>query len=130
MLLDASALIAFLLGEEGGAEVLRVVSSRPCLVSSITLTETQGKLIGRGEYTPKQVQARIDPLLGFVREVPFDGACREKAVFYYARRSPYALSLGDAACPGTAEVLGVDVMTAERGWTKILDLPFKVHLIR
>ena len=130
MLLDASALLAFLLKEEGGLEVLNVVSSRPCSISSVTLTEVQGKLVGRGDFTPRQVEAQLGPLLGFVREVPFDSACREKASFYYARKSPYGLSLGDAACLGTAEALKLDVLTAEKGWAEIPDLPFKVQLIR
>lgn len=130
MLLDASALLAFLLKEEGGLEVLEVVSSRQCWISSVTLTEVQGKLVGRGDFTPRQVEAQLGPLLGFVREVPFDATCREKASFYYARKSPYGLSLGDAACLGTAEALKVDVLTAERGWAEIPDLPSKVQLIR
>ena len=133
MLLDASALLAFLLKEEGGLEVLNVVSSRPCSISSVTLTEVQGKLVGRGDFTPRQVEAQLGPLLGFVREVPFDSACREKASFYYAyyaRKSPHGLSLGDAACLGTAEALKLDVLTAEKGWSEIPDLPFQVHLIR
>lgn len=130
MLLDASALLAYLLREEGGAEVLKVVASRSCTISSVTLTEIQGKLIGKGAYTAGQVQAQLGPLLGFVREVAFDPACRDKAVFYYARKSPYNLSLGDAACLGTAEALGLDVLTAERGWANIPDLPFTVQLIR
>lgn len=130
MLLDASALLAYLLKEEGGAEVLKVVASRSCTISSVTLTEIQGKLIGKGAYTAGQVEAQLGPLLGFVREVAFDEVCREKAVFYYARKSPYSLSLGDAACLGTAEALGLDVLTAERGWAQIPDVPFTVHLIR
>ena len=130
MLLDASALLAFLLKEAGGLEVLNVVSSRPCWISSVTLTEVQGKLVGRGDFTSRQVEAQLRPLLGFVREIPFDSSCREKASFYYARKSPYGLSLGDAACLGTAEALKLDVMTAEKGWAEIPNLPFQVHLIR
>lgn len=96
----------------------------------MTLTEVQGKLIGRGDFTPGQVRAQIDSLLGFVREVPFDAACWERAVFYSARTSPYDLSLGDAACLGTAEAMNLNALTAERGWSSIPDLPFKVQLIR
>ncbi|WP_229839137.1 PIN domain-containing protein [Deinococcus piscis] len=110
--------------------MLEVVSSRQCWISSITLTEVQGKLVGRGDFTPHQVEAQLGSLLGFVREVPFDAQCREKASFYYARKSPYGLSLGDAACLGTAEAMKVDVLTAEHGWAEIPDLPFEVKLIR
>ena len=130
MLLDASALLAFLLKEAGGLEVLNVVSSRPCLISSVTLTEVHGILVGRGDFTPRQVEAQLGPLLGFVREIPFDSSYRVKASFYYARKAPYGLRLGDAACLGTAEALKLDVLTAEKGWAEIPGLPFKVQLSR
>jgi len=99
-------------------------------VSSVTLTEAEGKLVGRGDFTHGQVQSKYSALLALIMEVPFDPACRARAAFYYARKAPYDLSLGDAACLGTAEVLGSDVLTAERGWARIPDLPFKVRLIR
>lgn len=122
--------MAYLGDEPGAEEVLNVVSSRSCWASSVTLAEVEGKLVGRGTLTHGQVQGNYSGLLALVREVPFDSACRARTAFYYARKSPYDLSLGDAACLGTAEVLGSDVLTAERGWAKIPDLPFKVHLIR
>jgi ribonuclease VapC len=122
--------MAYLLGEDGGEKSLQVIASRPCFVSSVTLTELEGKLVGRGDFIPQQVQAALDPLLSLVSEVAFDAQCRPRAAFYYARKSPYGLSLGDAACLGTADALGYDVLTAERGWGEIPDLPFQVHLIR
>ena len=130
MLLDASALLAYLSNEPGTDEVRTVLASQPCLVSSVTLTEAEGKLVGRGEFTHGQVNANYKQLLSLLQEVAFDAACREKAAFYYARKSPYNLSLGDAACLGTAEALKLGVLTAERGWTQIPDLPFAVRLIR
>ena len=89
-----------------------------------------GKRRGHGDFTHGQVQEQYAKLLAVVQEIPFDAECREKVAFYYARKSPYALSLGDAACLGTAEALKVDVLTAEQGWAKIPDLPFQVRLIR
>jgi ribonuclease VapC len=127
---DASALIAYLLREPGIDVVIDHLNSGHCQVSSVTLTELEGKLVGRGDFTHGQVQTAIQTLLSITQEVPFDTQCREKAAFYYARKSPYDLILGDAACLGTAEALGTDVLTAERGWAKIPDLPFKVNLIR
>ena len=129
MLLDASALMTYLLNEPGANEVLRVISDRSCAVSSVTLTELEGKLVGRGAFTPDQVRAALTPLLALAREVPFDARCRTQAAFYYARKVPYDLSLGDAACLGTAGALGMDVLTAERGWRNISDLPFRVEVI-
>ncbi|SEI91381.1 PIN domain nuclease, a component of toxin-antitoxin system (PIN domain) [Deinococcus reticulitermitis] len=130
MLLDASALLAYLTNEPGTDEVRAVLLEGPCWISSVTLTEAEGKLVGRGDFTHGQVQDKYSALLALVREEPFDSVCRARAAFYYARKSAYNLSLGDAACLGTAEALGLDVLTAERGWAKVPDLPFKVHLIR
>ena len=130
MLLDASALLAYLTGESGTDVVLNIISRQHCWVSSVTLTEVEGKLVGRGQFTHGQVHERYTKLLSLLTEVPFDAACRERAVFYYARKSPYNLSLGDAACLGTAEALSMDVLTAERGWQAIPDLPINVELIR
>jgi ribonuclease VapC len=130
VVLDASALIAYLLREPGIEVVIHHLNSGRCQVSSVTLTELEGKLVGRGDFTHGQLQTAIQTLLSVTQELPFGAQCREKAAFYYARKSPYDLSLGDAACLGTAQVQGKDVLTAERGWAKIPDLPFKVNLIR
>jgi len=123
-------LLAYLSNEPGTDEVRTVLAAQPCMTSSVTLTEAEGKLVGRGELTHGQVNANHNQLLSLLHEVPFDAACREKAAFYYARKLPYNLSLGDAACLGTAEALKLDVLTAERGWAQIPDLPFALRLIR
>lgn len=130
LLLDASALMAVFRREAGATVVTAALSERSCRISSVTLTEMEGKLVGRGDYTHHQVQMAWGQLAPFVAELPFDVDCREKAAFYYARRSPYNLSLGDAACLGTAERHGCAVLTAERGWSRIPDLPMNVELIR
>ncbi|MDV6375071.1 PIN domain-containing protein [Deinococcus arenicola] len=130
MLLDASVVLAFLTNEPGTQAVRAALLQYRCVVSSVTLAEVEGKLVGRGEFTSGQVGQQYAKLLSVVRELPFDSACREKAAFYYARKSPYDLSLGDACCLGTAEALEMDVLTAERGWAVIPDLPFKVQLTR
>ena len=130
LLLDASAILALLRREEGAQAVQNALRSRPCAVSSVTLTELEGKLIGRGEYTPGQVRSALDGLAPLLPELPFDATCREKATFYYARKNPYNLSLADAACLGTAEAHGLGVLTAEQGWGKLPGTPIRVELIR
>ncbi|WP_157452032.1 hypothetical protein [Deinococcus aquatilis] len=61
---------------------MQVIARRPSFVSSVTFTELEGKLVGRGDFTPRQVQAALDPLLSLVSEVPFDQQCRPRAAFY------------------------------------------------
>jgi len=130
LLLDASVVIALFRKEDGYEKVRHALATRSCQISSVTLTEMQGKLVGRGEYTHGQVQAAWSTLAPFVPELAFDADCRAKAAFYYARKSPYHLSLGDAACFGTAEMHHCAVLTAEQNWAKLPDLPFDVQLIR
>jgi ribonuclease VapC len=130
LLLDASAIIAIFRLEPGMEIVQQALKERPCRVSSVTLTELEGKLVGKGEYTQNQVRVAWSHLAPFVNELAFDAVCREKAAFYYARKSPYQLSLGDAACLGTAEALNMDVLTGERNWKSLPDLPIEVTLIR
>nr|WP_255639429.1 PIN domain-containing protein [Deinococcus betulae] len=130
MLLDASAVIALWRKEPGYEAVRAALTSRACQVSSVTLTELEGKLVGKGDYTHGQVQAVWGHLAPLVSELAFDAACRARATFYYARKNPYSLSLGDAACLGTAEAHGLAVLTAEQNWARLPDLPFVVELIR
>lgn len=130
LLLDASAIIALFRQEPGYQEVRRALAGRACSVCSVTLAELEGKLVGRGDYTHGQVQASWGQLAPFVPELAFDADCREKTAFYYARKNPYGLSLGAAACFGTAEAHGLSVLTAERSWASLPGLPFAVEPIR
>lgn len=132
MLLDASAIIAYIRKEPGGEEVLHglMQGRQDFLVSAVQLVEVEGKLVGDGSFTPEQVRSRIHRLGHLLEVVPFDARAQKAAGFYYARRRPYDLSLGDALCLGLAEVLSADVMTAEQSWAIIPNLPLQVLLIR
>lgn len=124
--------MAFIRREQGGELVLSQISSgqRATLVSAVQLVEVEGKLVSDGRFTPVQVQARIQELGDLLHVVPFGLDAQRAAGFYYARRKPYNLSLGDALCLGLAETLQADVMTAEYDWASLPDLPFQVLLLR
>ncbi|WP_407540959.1 PIN domain-containing protein [Deinococcus radiomollis] len=130
LLLDASAILALLRREPGAQQVQNALRQQPCFVSSVTLTELEGKLIGRGEYTAAQIRSAVERIAPLMDELAFNAECRGYATFYYARKSPYDLSLGDAACLGTAEAHSMSVLTAEQNWAKLPDLPFGIELIR
>lgn len=130
VLLDASALIAFLRRESGFEVVRDTLLQENCLVCAVQLVEVKGKLVSDGNQTASAVQAELDRLAHVLGVVAFDAAAQEAASFYYARRRPYNLSLGDALCLGLAEHLGATVLTAERTWADIPDLPVTVKLIR
>ena len=124
IVLDASALLVFLFGEPGHAEVARVIE-RSCM-STVNLAEVVGKFVERG------VDARL--VLGRLRSttiefVPFDAdqAARSAAMLPLAR--PRGLSLADRACLALAASRGVPVITADRAWQD-LDVGVDVRVVR
>lgn len=129
MFFDVSVLLVFLLKEEGGFEVLKVVSFQFCWISSVILIEVQGKFVGCGVFIFCQVEVQLGLLLGFVCEVFFESVCWKKVLFYYVCKLFYGLSFGDVVCLGIVEVLKLDVLIVEKGWVEIFDLFFKVQLI-
>ena len=124
--------MAFIRREPGGEMVLTALTDgqRPCLVGVAQLVEVEGKLVSDGSFTPEQVRSRLHGLGQLLEVQALQSGTQAASAFYYARRKPYDLSLGDALCLGLAEALGADVLTAERGWAIIPDLPFTVTLIR
>ncbi len=130
MVIDSSALIAFLRHETGYQKVERLLLKGGLLLSTINRTEVKGKLVGMGVFTPKQVDEVLVNLGELLEMVPFDVEQSDLASYYYARRNPYNLSLGDSACLALAESRKLDVLTAEVAWLKLPHLPIKVITIR
>jgi PIN domain nuclease of toxin-antitoxin system len=130
MVIDSSALIAYLRREDGSKVVDAALTKGDILISTVNHTEIKGKLVGAGLATPQVVDAEFHHLEQLLEIVPYDLEQSQFAAYYYARRNPYDLSLGDCACLALAEARGVNVLTAEMSWAKIPSLPFKVQLIR
>jgi PIN domain nuclease of toxin-antitoxin system len=130
MVIDASALMAFFKREAGHERVRAALEAGGAMISSVNRTEVKGKLVGAGLFTPQMIDARFDLLQDALEIVPFDVKQSDLAAYYYARRNPYNLSLGDCACLALGEDRQVQVMTAESAWGKLPHLPFKVILIR
>ena len=130
MVIDTSALLALFQNEPGQDRVEDAINRGSLLFSSVNRTELKGKLVGVRLFTPQAVDAQLRLLDQVLDVVSFDSEQSDVAAFYYARRNPYNLSLGDCACLALAEARGADVLTAERAWAKLPALPFKVHLIR
>lgn len=130
MVIDASALMAFLQRESGFEKVRQALEAGGLLLSTVNRTEVKGKLVGSGAFTPGQVDTRLDVLRDVLEIAVFDAQQSDLAAYYYARRKPYNLSLGDCACLALAEVRGVPVLTAEQAWAGLPSLPVRVVLIR
>lgn len=130
MVIDASAVIAYFRHEAGYKQVERFLLKGGLFLSSVNRTEVKGKLVGMGVFTANQIDEALANLEELLEVVPFDTEQSDVAAYYYARRHPYQLSLGDCACLALAEIRGVNVITAESAWSKLPGLPFKVDVIR
>ncbi len=124
IVLDASALIAFLKDEVGGATVLAAMPD--AVISSVNLAEVVTRLIDDG-FAFEDVRTAIAntsiDTIGFDYEFAFGaGALREPT-------RAYGLSLGDRACLALAQRLGIPALTADRQWA-LIDIGVEVRLIR
>ena len=127
IVLDASALLAFLQNESGQDRVAAVLDR--AVMSAANVAEVWGKVVDAGK-DPAHDRALLDGLGVRVEPVTADDAlwtarlrAREVAV-----RRP-VLSLADRCCLALGARLGVPVLTADRAWTEI-DLDVEVQLIR
>jgi PIN domain nuclease of toxin-antitoxin system len=125
--IDSSAILAWF-QRESGYENTRMQIKMGGMIAAPNLTEVIGKLVSNGSAPANQVER--DVLALNLDIIPMDKNIALAAAFFYARRHPYDLSLGDCACIAVAETLGVEILTAEQSWAKIPDLRIKVRLIR
>lgn len=108
--LDASALLVFLQGEQG-AELVERELEREVRVSAANWSETAQKVAaGGGSWTLAR-----GVLLSYGLEVePVLAEDAERAALLWERGG--SLSLADRLCLATAERLDADVLTADRAW--------------
>jgi PIN domain nuclease of toxin-antitoxin system len=128
--LDASALLAYLQGEEGAEPVARALRQR-AWISAVNLSEVLAKLHERGR-SPETVIADLrergilDDLLQ-VQAMDLDLAI-EVALLRPVTRDK-GISLADRACLALGRISGLPVLTADRVWAEV-DVGVEVRLIR
>lgn len=112
--LDASALLALMLGEDG-ADAVHAVLAR-AQIGAVNLSEVVAKLQERG--VPDEI---IDQSLADLdlEVVPFDRdqAMRSGKLRTITRSA--GLSLGDRACLATAAALGAVAITTDQAWARL-----------
>lgn len=125
VVLDASALLAFLQDEPGADVVAQHLSE--AVISAVNLSEVATKLLERG-VDPDDLHAALAGLSLDVR--PFD----EQAAFAAAKlRAPTraaGLSFGDRACLALGQQLGALTLSADRAWGGLPDVPVRVRVVR
>jgi len=122
MVLDASALIAFLFDEPGAEKVRPEV--RKGLLSTVNLAEVLGRIARDGKQIDN-LSAALAVTLGEIVALTADQA-RLAAQLLPLTRS-HGLSLGDRCCLGLAIERGLPVLTADRTWST-LSLPWAISV--
>lgn len=114
VVLDASALLAWLHGEAGAESV--DVALTEAAISSVNWAEVVQKALGRGVDVAGM---REDLAALGLNVVPFDAEDAERAGRLWSLTQPYGLSLGDRACLALGLRLATPVLTADRAWAPL-----------
>ncbi len=112
--LDASALLALLLGEPG-AETVKA-SLDGALLCTVNLAEIVSHYAKLGASRP-DIEAMLRPLP--IRVVPVDTTLSYEAGMLRPLTLAGGLSLGDRCCLALAKREGIPALTAERRWPDI-----------
>jgi PIN domain nuclease of toxin-antitoxin system len=123
-LLDASALLALMLGEPGADAVQAVMTD--ARISAVNLSEVVAKLQDRG--VPEEV------ITTSLRELDLDILAFDEEQALHAgllRRATrgQGLSLGDRACLAAAAATGATAITTDRAWN-LADLGIGIEVVR
>ena len=114
MILDASAVLAFLLRERGHERVLEALAGDPRM-STVNFAEVATKYVLRG--FPEEAERLRDELP--VVFVPVDDDLALQAALMASATKPLGLSLGDRVCLALAKRSGLPALTADRAWLDV-----------
>lgn len=123
--LDASALLALLFREPGGAIVAEHIANESC-ISTVNLAEVAGRFIHYGRDGRTLVAQIRDSA---IEVVPFSLEHAASAAALLPETRARGLSLGDRACLALALERQIAALTADRAWAA-LDVSIDVQLIR
>lgn len=124
MILDASALLAFLQGEKG-ADVVQAVMSH-ALISSVNWAEVIQKM---SVFDESVAEIRPDLEVMGLKVIPFTVEQADICASLWQMSKPYGLSFADRACIATGIQRKTDVLTADRVWQSLV-LPVEIKTIR
>ena len=125
VVLDASAILAFIQGEPGSEKLTPALLSNS-ICSAVNLAEVHGKLVSRGWSVDEAWEDAFSPTQ---EVIPFDLSQARTAGDLVAQTRTLGLSLGDRACLALALSLKIPVYTTEHVWRK-LKLEVPVFVIR
>ncbi|MFU8837462.1 MAG: type II toxin-antitoxin system VapC family toxin [Thiohalomonadaceae bacterium] len=124
VVLDASALLAFLHDEPGGGQVESELDG--AVMSTVNWSEVVQKALQRGVDV---CGIREDLQELGMQIIPFSAKQAELAADLYEMARTHGLSLADRACLALALDSQASILTADRVWQH-LKLPLSIELIR
>lgn len=126
VVLDASAVLAYLQEEEGCTQVEKILSEGEAIISSANYAEVVTKLIdiNMRESEIRVVLENLEMTINPVDESQawYTGILRQKT-------KQYGLSLGDRACIALAESLNLPILTTDKQWDNV-DTTIKITQLR
>ena len=114
---DASAVLALLKAEAGGARVLEFLPSPA--ISTVNLCEVVTKTADDGVLSDA-VEAKLKELA--LQVVPFDEKAAYAAGVLHSETRRLGLSLADCACLTLARWMDAPAITADRLWREVDDV--------
>jgi len=128
VVLDASAVLAFLSGEPGQDVVAEALYTGQCKVTAANQAEIIAKALDRG-HTGDGIQAILADLAYEVVDITAADGVQAGCLRLHTRA--LGLSLGDRLCLAVAKRLGAAVLTADRPWLALAaDLGLDIRSIR
>jgi PIN domain nuclease of toxin-antitoxin system len=124
VILDASAVLAFVNDEPGG-DAVPVTTGDAC-ISAVNYAEVISVMTARGmdeTSVRKQLEQIVLDVLDFERH------SAEDAGFLIGQTAHLGLSFGDRACLATARRENIPALTSDRSWAGV-NVGVKVQLIR
>jgi PIN domain nuclease of toxin-antitoxin system len=112
--LDASALIALIMGEPGAEAVEAVIAES--VATTVNLAEIVGYFARNGAAEPA-IRGMLDGLR--LEIVPFDAELAYAAGLLLPATRRAGLSLGDRACLALARRQGAKAFTTDRSWLRV-----------
>jgi ribonuclease VapC len=125
VILDASALLALIFGEDGEKQVEKALK-HGAVMTAVNLSETMSKMVREGYSF-----AEAESLQNMEIEVlDVDQAIAQRAAFYDEKTKAFGLSLGDRICLAAGYFTGYTILTADKSWKKLQLADVDIAFIR
>lgn len=126
--LDASAILAWILREPGSERVRQLMESGNCMISGVNAAEVIAKLADK-----QRSEAILREVIGHIGAecIPFDAAQAIEAGLLRSVTQSLGFSLGDRACLALAQLQGATAITADHSWLELaMPLGIGIECIR